>query len=76
MNAKFLNIHRLFLANNPESLKEESVKEIFGDVRKKEDHYLSSKILSQNFLWEREKSAKKFNAVWYDLSKIFGILDF
>ena len=50
MNVKFLNIHRLFLANNPESLKEESVKEIFGDVRKNEDHYLSSKILSQNFL--------------------------
>ena len=63
MNVKF-NIHRLFLANNPESLKEESTKEIFGDVRKDEDHYLSSsKILSQNFLCERDKSVKKLIAV-------------
>ena len=62
MNVKF-NIHRLFLANNPESLKEESTKEIFGDVRKNEDHHLSSKILSQNFLCERDKSVKKLIAV-------------
>ena len=35
MNVKFLNFRRLSLANNPENLKEESIKEIFGDVKKK-----------------------------------------
>ena len=49
-----------------QKVKEESIKEIFGVMRKYEDLYLSSKILSQNFLCEREKSVKKLIAVWYD----------
>ena len=49
-----------------QKVKEESIKEIFGAMRKYEDRYLSSKILSQNFLCEREKSVKKLIAVWYD----------